>query len=181
VTSFTRGGAPADVSSGRLEDPVQHSSAASGRSHIRTALAVLISLAAAPGLASAQEVYKSVDAQGHVVYSDRAPTKNAQKSTLHVEQGDPAEAARLAKEQAQLKAADLERSMQHAVEDKNKAVADHHRQVACQNARNRYFQLKESGRIFQRDAAGNRVYYSDSEADAMREQARKAMIAACGP
>jgi hypothetical protein len=155
VTSFTRGGAPADVSSGRLEDPVQHSSAASGRSRIRTA-------------------------QGHVIYSDRAPTKNARKTTLHVEQADPAEAARLAKEQAQLKAADLERSLQHAAEDKNKAVADHHRQVACQNARNRYGQLKESGHIFQRDAAGNRIYYSDSEADAMREQARKTMIAACG-
>jgi hypothetical protein len=157
---------------------VKHSTPASGPSHVRAVLAALVAFAAAPAFAPAQEVYKSVDAQGHVVYSDRAPNKNAQKTALHVEQGDPAEATRLAKEQAQLKAADLERSLQHAVEDKNKAVADHNRQVACQNARNRYFQLKESGRIFQRDAAGNRVYYSDS--DVMREQARKTMVAACG-
>ena len=127
-----------------------------------------------------QQIYKSVDAQGNVVYSDKAPTKNAPKVDLHVEQPDPAEVARLQKEQAQLKAADLERSLQQAVQDKNKAIADHKREAACQNARNRYYQLKDSGRIFKRDAEGNRVYYSDSDADAMREQARRAMIAACG-
>ncbi len=128
----------------------------------------------------AQQVYKSVDAQGNVVYSDRAPTKGATKTNLHVDQPDPAEVARLQKEQAQLKAADLERSLQQAVGDKNKAISDQKRQVACQNARNRYYQLKDSNRIFKRDAEGNRVYYSDSDADAMREQARRAMIAACG-
>src|SRR5438445_694024 len=67
----------------------------------------------------AQAVYKTVDAQGHVVCSDRAPTKNAPKTTVHVDQADPAEAARLAKEQAELKAADLERSVQQAADDKN--------------------------------------------------------------
>ena len=128
----------------------------------------------------AQEVYKSVDAQGHVVYSDRASTKNASKTNVRVDQPDPAEVARLQQEQAQLKAADLERSLQHAVDDKNKAIADQKRQVACQNARNRYYQLKDSSRLYRRDAGGNRVYYSDSDADAMREQARRAMIAACG-
>ncbi len=144
------------------------------------AVALLTALAGAPGLTPAQGVYKTVDAQGHVVYSDRAPTKSTPKVNLHVEQPDPAEVARLQKEQERLKAADLQRSLQHAVDDKNKAVEDHNRQVACQNARNRYFQLKESGRVFKRDTEGNRVYYSDSEADAMREQARKAMVAACG-
>jgi hypothetical protein len=134
-----------------------------------------------PGAAAlAQQVYKSVDADGHVTYSDRAPTKNAQKTDLRVEQPDPAEVARLQKEQEKLKAADLERSLQQAVDDKNKASADQKRQAACQNARNRYYQLKDSGRIYTRDAGGNRVYYSDSDADAMREQARRAMIAACG-
>ena len=48
---------------------------------------------AAPGLTPAQEVYKSVDGQGKVVYSDRGVTKNAPKTSLHVEPGNPAEAA----------------------------------------------------------------------------------------
>jgi Domain of unknown function (DUF4124) len=158
---------------------VQRSTPASRSSRMSTALAVLIALAA-PGLTPAQEVYRSVDAQGHVVYSDRGATKNASKTSLHVEPGNPAEAARLAREQAELKAADLERSLQQAADDKNKATADRKREAACQNARNHYYQLKDSGRIFKRDAEGNRLYYSDSEADAMRAQARKAMVAACG-
>jgi hypothetical protein len=144
------------------------------------ALGALIALASPGQPLHAQQVYKSVDAQGNVVYSDRAPGKNAPKVNLRVDQPDPAEVARLRKEQAQLQAADLQRSLRQAVDDKNKAAADRKRDAACQNARNRFYQLKDSGRIFKRDADGNRVYYSDSEAEAMREQARRAMIAACG-
>jgi Domain of unknown function (DUF4124) len=144
-------------------------------------LSALVALAWPGHPLLAQQIYRSVDAQGNVVYSDRAPTKNAQKTNLRVDQPDPAEVARLQKEEAQLKAADLQRSLQQAVDEKNKAAADRKREVACQNARNRYYQLKDSSRVFKRDAEGNRVYYSDSDADAMREQARKAMVAACGP
>ncbi|TLZ38028.1 MAG: DUF4124 domain-containing protein, partial [Gammaproteobacteria bacterium] len=97
---------------------MQHSTPASGSFRGRTALAVLMALAA-PGLTPAQEVYKSVDAQGHVVYSDRGATKTAPKTSLHVEPGNPAEAARIAKEQSELKAAELERSLQQAADDKN--------------------------------------------------------------
>jgi len=43
-----------------------------------------------------------------------------------------------------------------------------------------YFHLKDTGRLYRRNADGNRVYYSDEEADALREQARRAMTAACG-
>jgi hypothetical protein len=41
--------------------------------------------------------------------------------------------------------------------------------------------MKESARLYQRDATGNRVYYTDEEADVLREQARRAMVATCGP
>jgi len=128
----------------------------------------------------AQEVYKSVDAQGHVVYSDRGSSKSAPKTTLHVDEPDPAEAARLAKEQEMLKAEDAQRTKQQASEEKRKATQEHNRQAACESARNKYFHLRDSGRIYTRDADGNRVYYSDEQADAMREQARQAMTAACG-
>ena len=46
---------------------------------------------------SADEVYKSVDAEGHVVYSDRAPSAKAQKSEVRVVQPDAQQAARNAK------------------------------------------------------------------------------------
>ncbi len=128
----------------------------------------------------AQEVYKSVDADGHVVYSDRATTKTAPKTAVHVDEPEHAEVARLAKEQELLKAEDLQRQKQEALDAKNKAQTDQRKQTACQNARNYYFRLKDAGRLYQHDADGNKVYYSDADADSTREQARRAMTSACG-
>jgi Domain of unknown function (DUF4124) len=129
----------------------------------------------------AQQVYKSVDADGHVVYSDRAPTKNAPTTTVHVTEPDPVEAARLAKQQQLLSAADKQRQKEEATEDKMKAQADRTKQHNCENARNQYYRDRDARRIFEkRDADGNAVYYSDDEADAVREKARRAMLEACG-
>ena len=143
-------------------------------------LGAVLALAGAHGPLNAQEVYKSVDADGHVVYSDRSGSKNAPKTAVHVDAPDPAEVARLAKEQEMLKAEDLQRTKLQAVEANSKAREDHAKQVACDNARNYYYRLKDSNRLYQRDPDGNRIFYTDSEADAMRERARRAMTAACG-
>jgi hypothetical protein len=117
------------------------------------------------------------------VYSDRGSTKTAPKSQVHVDEPDPAEVARLAKEQQLLDAAELERKKEQAAADHEKAIENRDLQQkhkACDNARNNYFRLNETNRIFKRDADGSRVYYSDAEADALREQAKRAMTAACG-
>ena len=140
----------------------------------------LLAFAFAAASLQAQEVYRSVDADGHVVFSDRGATKGAPKTSLHVEQPDPAEVARLAHEQELLRADDLARSRQEAIEDKTRTTQEHKKQVACDSARNRFYQMKDAARLFKRDANGSRLYYSDEEADALREQARHAMIAACG-
>jgi hypothetical protein len=128
----------------------------------------------------ANEVYKSVDAQGHVVYSDRATTPTAQKSTVRVIQADPAEAARATRETSLLKAEDSQRKREQDMDSRNKAQQDHDKQVACQNARNRYNSLKDANVLYRLDAQGNRVFYTDAEADSRKEQAHQAMIAACG-
>jgi glucan-binding YG repeat protein len=127
----------------------------------------------------AGEVYKSIDAEGHVVYSDRAPTSAAQKSVVRVDRPAPTEVARNAKEQAILQVEDSQRRKEQSVVDAKKAQAEHNRQVQCDGARNRYYSLKDARRIFQRDAEGNRVYYNDADADAKREEARQAMVTAC--
>ena len=69
---------------------------------------------------------------------------------------------------------------QQALDDKNKAQQLRKQQQACQQARNHYYYLKDSARIYQRDADGGRSYLSDEAADAAREQARRAMVTACG-
>jgi hypothetical protein len=128
----------------------------------------------------ADEVYKSVDAQGHVVYSDRAPTPTAQKSVVHVIPSNPAEAARAARETNLLKAEENQRKREQDIDSRKKAQQDHERQVLCEQARNRYNSLKDVNLIYRLDAQGNRVFYTDAEADARRQQAHQAMTSACG-
>src|SRR5580704_8767063 len=90
---------------------------------------------------AAQEVYKSVDADGHVVYSDRAPTKTAPTTTVRVVEPDPAEVARLAKQQQLLAATERQREKDEAAQEKTRAVSEHNKQVACDNARNKYYRF----------------------------------------
>src|SRR5277367_2124022 len=127
----------------------------------------------------AGEVYKSIDADGHVVYSDRADT-SVQKSVVRTDQPNPQDVARNAKEQEILKAEDNQRKRQQAVDDAKKAQQDHLRQVQCDSAREHYYALKDARLIYNRDADGNRVYYNDVDANAKREEASAAMAAACG-
>jgi hypothetical protein len=146
----------------------------------RGCLAALLALAVVREPLYAQQVYKSVDADGHLVYSDRGSNKTAAPTTVNVEQPDPAEVARIAKEQAVLNADDQARSKQQAAADKEKAAADRRKDQACQTARNNYFRLRDTGRLYKRDTDGNRVYYSDTELDAMRDDAQRARTASCG-
>ncbi len=140
----------------------------------------LLALACAAAPLAAQDVYKSVDSEGHVVYSDRGAAKGAPRTTLHVDEPDPAEAARLAHEQELLNADEAARARQQALEDKNKTTQQRKLQQVCDKARRQYYQMRDSARLYQRDADGNRVYYSDEAADALREKARQAMMAVCG-
>jgi hypothetical protein len=147
---------------------------------LRFALLACATLVAPVRLSCADQVYKSVDAQGHVVYSDRAPTAKAEKSDIHVIQADPAEAARAARETNILKAEEDGRKRDAAAQSEKQTKQDHDKQVQCQNARTRYDSIKDVTRLYTLDSQGNRVFYSDAEADARKEQARQAMLSACG-
>jgi isoleucyl-tRNA synthetase len=143
-------------------------------------LIVLLALLAPLPCSLADEVYKSVDAEGHVVYSDRAPTAKAQKTVVHVTEGNSAEAARAAKETSILQTEDALRKRREATENHQKAYLEHEKQALCQRARDHYNSIKDTGRLYKLDAQGNRVYYTDAEADARREQWRQTMVTACG-
>ena len=132
---------------------------------------------------SADEVYKSVDSEGHVVYSDRAPSAKAQKTEVRVTQPDEAQAARNARQQQILNAEDMQRKQHDATEaaaTEKKEHQDQQKQALCNQARDHYNLIKDVNLIYHLDANGNRVYYTDAEADARRESARKAMMSACG-
>jgi len=139
---------------------------------------LLLSSTGLPALAD--QVYRSVDAQGHVTYSDR-PTAGAQKTDLVVQQADPKEAQRLAKERMLLKAEDDQRTRKTADDEQTKAKQDSEKKHLCDNARRHYYDIKDANRIYTVTADGNREYYSDAQADAMRTEAKRTMDAACGP
>jgi hypothetical protein len=142
-------------------------------------LCVLAGLAVWPG-SRADDVYKSVDASGHVVYSDHPTSAASEKVSVPVKQADPAEAARLAKQRALEDAEYAQRSRQEADEQNKQAAQSKQQAAQCTSARNHYLSIKDSRRLFQLDADGNRVFYSDAEADAMRATAKQAMDQACG-
>ena len=152
------------------------------RSRARSSHAGLIcTLACAAVVARgyADEVYKTVDASGHVVYSDHPTSQAAQKLSVPVTQPDPNEAARLAK-QRQLENAEYAQRSRQENDDQSRQAAQAKQDAArCSAARDRYFSIKDVRRIFRLDADGNRVFYSDQEADAMRAAAKQAMEQAC--
>jgi hypothetical protein len=126
------------------------------------------------------EVYKTVDASGHVVYSDHPTSSAAQKVDVQVTQPDAAEAARLAKQHALEDADFAQRSKQEAAEASKQAAQAKQDEARCTAARTRYNFLMQVNRLYRVDADGNRAYYSDAEADAMRVTAKQTMDQACG-
>jgi Skp family chaperone for outer membrane proteins len=130
--------------------------------------------------AAAQQVYKSVDADGHVVYSDRGASRNSPTTSLKVQESDAAGAAQLARQQRELEAADAARRQEQAADDKQRAAQAKQHQQACDKARQEYDRVLNTRRPYHLDGDGNRIYYSDAELEQMRERARQAMATACG-
>jgi len=128
----------------------------------------------------ADGIYKSVDAQGHVGFFDRHSGAGAQKTEVAIKQGDPHEAARLAKERLLMKAEDEQRKKQQSVDARNKSQQDAIKKDLCKNSRDRYNFLTSVNRLFVPGTDGNREYYTDAQLEAMRDDAKRTMNAACG-
>jgi hypothetical protein len=136
------------------------------RSRMTPLLALTIataSLSAVPLCAA--EVYKTVDAEGHVVYTDHADP-NAPKTAVQVNAHSAKQAAKAAKLQAAQKAAEQQRKKQQAVEDAKMAKLDHDAKVQCDQAQKNFYAMKAAGA-------------TDSLATMKREEARQSMVLAC--
>jgi hypothetical protein len=132
--------------------------------------------------AEAGDVYKTVDAQGHVTYSDRPLSSTSQSVALQVTPPNPEEAARLAREQA-LQTADAaqeaQQAQKNAAEQQKKIAEEAAQKQRCDSARNRYLLFAAGGRLLKTDEQGNRVYYSDDEIAAEVVASKAAMDSAC--
>jgi len=133
-------------------------------------------------IAVADDVYKTIDAQGHITYSDRAISPDSKKVSVDVIEGNPQEAARLAKERALVNADAAQTSkqaQQQAAEQQKQQDLEALQKRQCESARSRYAMFAAGGRIFKVDDQGNRSYYSDEEIDAQRIATKAAMDSAC--
>jgi hypothetical protein len=132
--------------------------------------------------ALADDMYRTVDAQGAVVYSDHPLSSASQRISVQVTAPNQEEATRLAKEQALANADSAQQAQQaqhEAAEQQKKAAQDTALKQRCDAARNRYAVFSAGGRIFKTDEQGNRVYYSDLEIDSQRAVSKAAMDSAC--
>ncbi len=127
----------------------------------------------------ANDIYKTVDEQGRVVYSDHAVSPSSQKISVQASAPNLEEAARIAKEQAIAGADTMQEARQRASERKKKAAEETAQKQRCDAARNYHAVFAAGGRIYKADEHGNRVYYSDHEIDAERAAAKAAMDSAC--
>jgi hypothetical protein len=136
-------------------------------------------LLAAPGLACAQ-VYRCVDAQGRVQYSQ---TKPADKNCEGVESSGPppigADGGGLSEYSKQLdKARGEEAKTKQGAEMQQKQQA--YRTARCSDARAREQLLSQAGPLYLMDENGERHYQNDSQREALKARAADAVARECG-
>jgi hypothetical protein len=132
------------------------------------------------------DVYRSVDAQGHVLYSDTPSpgaervrvTSNSQRLAAQTSApaGNPRPTAPSTSKSAdsihdQIEKDEAARTVQHEVAQT--------RADQCKKAQDQYQQSIQARRIYNTDASGERQYLSDAEAEQARVNAKVAMDDAC--
>jgi hypothetical protein len=149
------------------------------------ALVVVATLLMAAAGTHAGEVYKSTDAQGRPIYTDKPPTLPAQRlnvqsattDVLEVQQRYEAEmkqygAADQAAADATKKAADARKAQEMTAEDRAKR---------CIEARQRYESYMNARRLYEPGSTeGERRYLDSAEIDAARANAKQTMDELCG-
>ena len=128
--------------------------------------ALLLIVMLLPTLAFAQ-IYRWTDADGRVHFGQRPPAGAEQVEVRpQVVERDEQTRAREARSERFFDARRQEQ--QAAREQANQAQVA--REQECQGLRRQLSRLQLGGRFFRNDAAGERVYYSDSEVEAARQR-----------
>lgn len=154
------------------------------RRHAAIQFGLLAAGVLAAGLAAsgarAEDIWKWVDSQGHVQYSDRWTPGAVLIKGDHPRAADSSAPS---DDQAQLDASnqrikeDLSREAAQRAVEKDRATA---RAAQCKQAKDRYQKAIDARRMYREDKNGERTYLTDDEADKARLQARLDMQSACG-
>ena len=140
---------------------------------------ITVLLFALPLLAQA-DVYRSVDAQGHVQYSD-TPSPGAQLLSAADASAaqSPGDADKTSAQAQKVNAQINDRlSQQAAARQVAQDTAEAHEQQ-CKQAKEAYQGAVQARRLFRMSADGQRQYLTDDQAEKQRVNYRMAMEAAC--
>ena len=126
------------------------------------------------------DIWKSVDAQGHVTYSDRW---SPGATRVREEDRPAAERAQAADEQKELAATNKQITDELNKEQAERSVkkdedAAHAQQ--CTQAKIHYQDVIQARRLYKMGENGDKQFLSDDEAEKERTQAREDMDKACG-
>lgn len=141
---------------------------------MRTA-ATIVTLSLLSLSAGAAEVYRSVDAQGNVVYSDRPGDRSAVRVAIATSAAR-APVTAMRQPQAAAPAGEPDAATIAAAE---RAQLAEERAANCEIARERSETAATSHRLYRLDDNGQRVYYSDSELAQARVDAAAAVERWC--
>lgn len=151
---------------------------------MRRAAAATIVLIWLPLCAALADIYRSVDAQGHVQYSD-TPTPGAELvnvTGLHTTPtptdsppADTSKTASAAKQDDPISQRLAQQAAARAVQNDTSQA----RAQQCKQAQANYEQSIEARRLYKSGADGEREYLTDDEADQQRVNNKLAMDAAC--
>ena len=147
---------------------------------MRRAAAIAI-LTCLPLSAVLGDVYRSVDAQGHVLYSD-TPTPGAERVRMGLRdtsapaKSTPVSSVTAGQPQSDDASKDIARDRATRAVDSDVAQA---RADQCKKAQDAYQSAIAARRIYTEDKSGDRQYLSDDDAEKARINAKLAMDQAC--
>ena len=147
----------------------------------RTLIVLLVLMTMTPMQASMARIYKWVDAQGNVQYSEqRPPGVKTEELSIKTAPADTQELDRL-KEQAGFTTKEGAKTPEEALAPtgQDKAQMEKDRQENCRVARENLRVLETSRRVASKDEHGNYVRLDDNQRQAQMEAARKQIEQYC--
>ena len=138
----------------------------------------------AVSLGASADVYKWVDTQGRVHYSDRPDAQNAERVAVASRRSNPEMIAeRTGAENAQRQQANAQAAAQGREQATTQAVQKDlakTRETQCKDAKEQYRVAIESQKLYRVGKDGERQYLTSAEIDEARMNARRAMDEVCG-
>lgn len=151
---------------------------------MKPTLILIVSLVLAAGV-QASEVYRTKDAKGQPVYTDKPMTLPAERLDVKTATTDTVEVQQRYEEQmkrySESDKARADAAAKAAEAGKAKELSAEDRAKRCQEARDRYQSYMNARRLYEPGATeGERRYLDSAEIDAARENAKKTMDEFCG-